>query len=240
MVARTAYRRENGLTMETLGLPVVMLMGLAFGAGPCNLTCLPYLGPVFLSAESGRMPWRTVLPFSAGRMTSYATLGLVAGLFGEVLANRVTGPYAGLLLGGATMLLGLSLLRRARRTACHRPVANDPAAPQPLLPATKPKLPSTVALFGMGAGMALNPCTPLATVLVAAAASGSGTTGLAMGLAFGLGAIVVPTLLFGYGVARFGRELRAQLSRLRQPLEHYAGIALLTIGTLTSIGWIKP
>ncbi len=39
----------------TLGFSAAMIMGLAFGAGPCNITCLPYLGPVFLGQEKNNM-----------------------------------------------------------------------------------------------------------------------------------------------------------------------------------------
>ncbi|QKQ25757.1 sulfite exporter TauE/SafE family protein [Candidatus Reidiella endopervernicosa] len=58
-----------------------LLIGFSYGAGPCNIACLPYLGPIFLSRESERLGrWGTILPFSAGRIFSYALLGTAAGL----------------------------------------------------------------------------------------------------------------------------------------------------------------
>ena len=72
--------------VETISLtiPTALFLGLAFGAGPCNLTCLPYLGPTFVASEgTANHAWRTVIPFSAGRLTGYSSLGLAAGFLGN-------------------------------------------------------------------------------------------------------------------------------------------------------------
>ena len=37
----------------SLSFGAALLLGLSFGAGPCNIACLPYLGPVFLSRGGG-------------------------------------------------------------------------------------------------------------------------------------------------------------------------------------------
>lgn len=44
------------MDISTLGFGAAFLMGLVFGAGPCTITCLPYLGPVFLAGE-GEESW---------------------------------------------------------------------------------------------------------------------------------------------------------------------------------------
>ena len=60
---------------------MAMLLGLVFGMGSCTIACLPYLGPVFIAAEGGvRQSWRIILPFSLGRLGSYASLATIAGL----------------------------------------------------------------------------------------------------------------------------------------------------------------
>jgi sulfite exporter TauE/SafE len=62
-----------------LSFGAALLLGLGYGAGPCNIACLPYLGPVFAATEGGiRGAWRTLLPFSLGRITGYALLGGLA------------------------------------------------------------------------------------------------------------------------------------------------------------------
>jgi cytochrome c biogenesis protein CcdA len=90
----------------------------------------------------------------------------------------------------------------------------------------------------MGLSMALTPCAPLGVVLFSATASGTAASGLALGICFGLGAIVVPSLVYGLGVSWFGARLREQLGPWRSRIERLsAGLLILTgvgqiLGTL--------
>lgn len=211
-----------------LGFFAALTMGLVYGAGACNVACLPYLGPVFLHEHSG---WRTVIPFSLGRLSGYASLGAVAGAAGSAATQLVDSSLAAWLLGGATVAAGLSLMRRKRGCSAK------PAGESVLRRAARP-LP--YSLFAMGAGMAFNPCLPLGTVLLAAAATAEAGAGAALGLAFGLGAVVVPALVFGALVARFGAQVRAHVAHWRGRLETGAGLSLIALGTVTLLGWIKP
>ena len=257
--------------VESAGLtvPMAMAMGLAFGAGPCNITCLPYLGPVLVAKEPSR-PWRTVLPFSLGRLVGYALLGLVAGFLGHALQAWIKSPVVGWLLGGATVAVGLSLLWRqllrsqwmgrwrAKRQVEQAVVSVSMSTALPILSTSvsekhvgekqacskqacgKPGVVLPGGLFMMGMGMALNPCAPLGTVLLAASATGSTLAGLGLGLGFGLGAVVIPTVLFVYGVAHFGRQLREHMSRWKPGLEISASALLILLGVGTVLGWIRP
>lgn len=65
----------------------------------------------------------------------------------------------------------------------------------------------------MGMGMALNPCAPLTTVILASATTASIYAGLSLGIGFGLGAVAIPTLIFTFGVAHFGTKIRTSLNR---------------------------
>jgi cytochrome c biogenesis protein CcdA len=219
-------------------LPLALLMGLAFGAGPCNVTCLPYLGPVLLRHDGDRRAWRSVLPFSLGRLTGYAGLGLAAGLAGRGLSQWLQSSLAAWLLGGATLLVGLSLWRRGSR--CRRPCANPTGTGGEISVAPPGPAPARGGLFAMGAGMALNPCLPLTTVLAAAAVSGNAAAGVGLGLAFGAGAVVVPTLVFGLAVAHLGSQLRQHLDHWRPHLERGAASLLMLLGFATLLGWVRP
>ena len=206
-----------------LGFTAVLLMGLVFGAGPCNVACLPYLGPVFLGPGRG---WAHVAAFSSGRLTGYVAVAAAAGALGQVATHA---------LEGRAVLL---LLRRKK--PCAGAKGGIPTeATVTLSPVRRPRL-LPVTLFGMGIGMALNPCVPLSTVLLAAAASASPWTGAWLGLGFGVGATVVPSLVFGWLVSHFGREVRAHVGHWLPRLEQGAGVLMISLGVFTMAGWVHP
>ena len=227
----------------TLSFGAAMLLGLSFGAGPCNIACLPYLGPVFMATDRGmRDSWQILLPFSLGRMFGYALLGTAAGWAGLLVQDWINEPWARWILGGATMVLALSILWQQRR---NRPVScaggdskRRNEARLRLAEKSNPLMPG--ALFGMGAGMALNPCAPLTTIILAAATTASALAGMSLGLGFALGAILVPTLVFATGVAHFGSQVRAHLKQSRGLLEKASVTLLILLGLGTAMGWITP
>jgi len=163
---------------------------------------------------------------------------------GSSLNEWFKSPVVGWILGGATILVGLSLLwKRKQKPATEVNVAvnfqttelnkiNTPSCvPSKSLPG---------GLFVMGAGMALNPCAPLATILIAASATGSAIAGLGLGLGFGVGAVLIPSVIFGIGVAHFGRQLRLHMEGWKSKLEITASALLIVMGIVTALGWIRP
>lgn len=237
---------SKGLTVEpvTLSISAALLIGLAFGAGPCNISCLPYLGPVFLAQEGGiRGSWRTIVPFSLGRMVGYTLLGVVAGSAGKVATGWLENRVAATVLGVITIVVGITVIWRGRKplNACAK---SEQSASESVVKmhrngnetggATLP-----MGLFGMGAAMALNPCVPLGTVLLASAATASPWAGGMLGFGFGVGAVLVPALFFGLLMAHFGAQIRQHLSRWRGVLEAGAGGMLIVLGTVTALGWVQ-
>jgi len=67
-------------------------------------------------------------------------------------------------------------------------------------------------------------------LIQSAAASGQAASGLLLGLGFGLGAIVVPSLVYGLGVAYFGARLREQLGPWRPRIEALSAGLLILVG----------
>jgi len=212
----------------TMTFSLAMAMGLIFGLGPCNIACLPYLGPVFLARDGGlRRSWRTIVPFSLGRLTGYTTLGLLAGLTGQIVDEQLDSPWVPMVLGGATILVGLSLLFSNKKvtSGCSSTSSSGKSSGKFHI---KKLLPN--GLFFMGVGMALNPCAPLGKVMLAASATTSAVAGSSLGLGFGLGAILVPALVFGVGMAYLGGQLREQLAQWRPILEKTSAILLILLG----------
>lgn len=238
----------------TLGFSAAMIMGLAFGAGPCNITCLPYLGPVFLGQEKTniRTSWKTIVPFSLGRITGYTLLGAIAGSFGLAATTWIEQGIAAQVLGVATILAGLYLLfgssLKANSCASHK--AHKPGDTSTVnfikqgtgkkTAAKKSTLYMTGSLFTMGTGMALNPCIPLVTILTVAASMATPEDGARLGIAFGLGAVVIPTLFFGLAVAYFSQQIKVHLKQWEKGLQRTSGVMLIFLGTFTALGWIQP
>jgi len=216
----------------TMTFSLAMGMGLLFGMGPCNISCLPYLGPVFLARDGGlRHSWRTIVPFSLGRLSGYTLLGLFAGLTGQIIDKRLDSPWVPMILGGATVLVGLSLLFSSKpMTGCSStPATNRWFGKRHFGLNIKRFLPD--GLFFMGFGMALNPCAPLGKVMLAASATTSAVAGFSLGLGFGLGAILVPAIVFGIGMAYVGGQLRAQMAEWRTTLERTSAVLLIFMGS---------
>lgn len=224
-----------------VGLPMAFALGLVFGMGPCLLSCLPYLGPVFLGLGDGgmRQSWRVLLPLSLGRLCAYGALGAVSGWFGLQVADQMHAPSVQLSLGCALSMVGWVLWRRAGLGACAvprpavQPIRWMPrATPQPTPASLLPG-----GLFLMGLGMTLNPCAPLGVVLFSAAASASVLDGMGLGLGFGLGAITVPSVIYGVGVAYMAARLRQQLGRWLPWLERASAALLLLTGLKLLLVW---
>lgn len=235
----------------TLGFSAALLMGLAFGAGPCNITCLPYLGPIFLGQQNNslRSSWKTIVPFSLGRLTGYMMLGAVAGSFGLAATSWIEDGIAGRILGVATILAGILLLKGKlfRSRQCSVKQSKQAGSESPVVfsgkgkAVNKPKsgIYLSLSLFGMGTGMALNPCVPLITVLTVAAAMATPVDGARLGLAFGLGAVIIPTLFFGLAVAYFSQQIKENMQQWQHSLERMSGFMLIFLGSFTALGWIQ-
>ncbi len=235
----------------TIGFSAALLMGLAFGAGPCNITCLPYLGPVFLGQEKNNMrtSWRTIIPFSMGRLTGYTILGTIAGSFGLATTQWIEEGIAGQVLGIATIIVGLYLLfgTFSKKKSCASHHESDLIEAKPIIfnKTIQPKeekkstLYLTLSLFSMGTGMALNPCIPLVTILTVAASMATPIDGAKLGIAFGLGAVVIPTLFFAFAIAYFSQQIKEHLRQWGKTLERLSGFMLIFLGTFTSLGWVQ-
>lgn len=216
------------MPLETVvGIPMALSLGLMYGLGPCLVSCLPYLGPVFLARDFGvSRSWRIVLPLSIGRLAGYSGLGFAAGLAGQTMADGATAPLIRVLVGSAALMVGTALLWRTPACAVAgggpEPLRRlDRVEPRPLLPG---------GLLLMGLSMALTPCAPLSVVIFSAATGASSTYGMSLGLAFGLGAIMVPSLVYGLGVAYLGTQLREQLGAWRPRIERLSAALLIFTG----------
>jgi sulfite exporter TauE/SafE len=200
------------------------IIGLSFGASACLFTCIPTLGVVLLSQnigakETSLQTWR----FNAGRMSAYALLTSVSGFVGASLVGLLEIGHANLIFAAMLLFSAALLWRTGKVTGCSSTQSKQTRA----------------GLFGIGFAMGLRPCAPLAGVIAASAVTGSATYGLLLGLSFGAGAIIVPQLVFGYGLGRAGSEIRSQFMGRQQQLARVGASVLGFVGVGVGMGWVS-
>ncbi|MDD5057559.1 MAG: sulfite exporter TauE/SafE family protein [Sideroxydans sp.] len=239
--------------------PMAAALGFAYGMGPCLISCAPFLGPVFLASDGGiKKSWKLILPLSLGRLTAYGAFGLVVGAAGHYVKGAITADSVRLVVGCAVLMMGLALLLRKTEKVCttaavhpisfspDNSLGRKPSVGASLLANSKYNFASKLAptrtllpggLYLMGIGMALSPCAPLNVVLFSAGMSGSAAGGLWLGLSFGLGAIVVPAIVYGVGMAYLGTQLREQLQSWRPKIERLSALLLVAVGISNLARW---
>lgn len=206
-----------------ISLQMALALGLLYGMGPCLVGCLPLLGPVYLGLGGGlARSWSVLWPVSLGRLSAYTGFGLAVGLAGGLASEAVSPKAISILAGLGTLLVGAALIPRPGKMTCKSGCEDVHS----LLPG---------GLFLMGYSMALAPCGPLTAVLLAAAATGSATNGALLGLAFGVGAVAVPSLVLGIGVSYVTDRLREKLGQARKYAEWATACLLMANGLFTLI-----
>ncbi len=200
------------------------IIGLSFGAGACMFTCIPTLGVMLLAQdidakEVAHQTWR----FNAGRMSAYTALAAISGLLGASLTGLLNMAYANWIFAVMLLVSAVILWRKGRVAGCSGGAGKEVRA----------------GLFGMGLAMGLRPCAPLAGVMAAAAATGSVSSGVLLGLSFGAGAIIVPQVVFGIGMGMAGREIRSQLVGRQQQLARVGSSILAVVGVGVGMGWVS-
>jgi thiol:disulfide interchange protein DsbD len=250
--------------------------------GPCLISCLPFLGPVFLASDGGiKKSWKIILPLSLGRLTAYSAFGATVGMAGHYVKDTITTDSVRIVVGCAVLMMGLALLLRRTEMQCtsstvtlqrmdeiqnrkishrehrghresrvqsffHRLTRQAPRIFSVISvfsvannvfrnPGTRTLMPG--GLFLMGIGMTLSPCAPLGIVLFSASMTGSAAGGLLLGLSFGLGAIVIPAIAYGIGMAYLGTQLREQLQHWRPKIERVSALLLVAVGISNLARW---
>jgi cytochrome c-type biogenesis protein len=216
----------DDLAAGQVTLTTIWLLGVSMGLTACTVTCLPFMGTWALGRASGqREAFLHTGVFLAGRVTTYTVLAMLAGAVGSGLAQALGGASGNALIGGASIVAGLWLLRKPAGSTCAVP----PAPTFAPIHIQRKKADSLPPLF-LGAALSLTPCVPLASLLALAAHAGSAAQGASYGLAFGLGAAMTPLLVLVPLAGRLGRELRAGRAWLARWLLWSAAAVLIVLG----------
>lgn len=191
----------------------IFLLGLAYGATVCSLSCLPWLGPYLLGCGDGfRDGLAGALFFMLGKTVSYTIFGALAGLLGQVMTMSADQQrlIPGLALIGAALLLPLM----SKESCRHRPVTAEKRG----------------SLLMLGMATSLTPCPPLAAILVLAAGGGSWLAGAAYGLLYGGALMVSPLLIAGGGLALIGRQIRRECGGFKPWLQGASMLIMVVMG----------
>jgi sulfite exporter TauE/SafE len=204
------------------------IMGLALGWGACLPFCAPVLLPYIAATRKGwRQGLKISLAFSFSRVVSYIILGLASAGLGHYVVERFYETKAGLLVqvtaGIFITLLGIIILvgRPGHLRSCpggkrHMPCAGSQGVGE-------------MSLLGLLIGFA--PCMPLLGLLTYIAFNTRNLLqGASLGLAFGLGTVFSPLLLFG---SLTGAVVRPLFNKplLYKIFSRACGVILIYLGT---------
>ena len=202
-----------------------LLSGLALGAGPCSLFCLPILIPYVAGTREGWVEsLRATLAFSLLRLSAYTLLGLGAGFSGELLINLLGGTefvfYIWIMGGFFVSLLGALILLGGEPKLAYCRI---------LMRYTIDDSLKSMGLLGFIVG--ITPCAPLLGILTYIALSvKSPLVGAFYALCFGLGAsVITPIMVLGI-VAGVAPRLIFKNPRIYEIFKRSCGLLLLLMG----------
>jgi cytochrome c-type biogenesis protein len=130
-----------------------------------------------------------------------------------------------IVLGSFTILMGIFMLYSAlNRTKKACSTSN---------PTLLEKLSSTKAgLFGIGILISINPCSALMSLVAFSANSISFANAASMGISFGIGAVLVPFLFYGFFLSTLIRGLLIEFKSYAKAIEIAASLLLVTVGII--------
>ncbi len=224
------------LVLELFANPYLnsLAIGFLFGLGTCTVSCLPYIAGYIASVGANfRRSISITLIFNLGRIVSYAIIGVLIGAFGGLVrffADETTlnmlQNYSVIVLSIVTILIGISLLYKSRKTSCD--------CNQSLL---NPKWLTNrfdMGAFTLGLSRGLIFCPPLITLLISSVLLANPIGSVTIAVLFGLGTTISPMLLIG-GVTGW---LLSKAPLLRNYIAYAGAIIIILLGVITLISSI--
>ena len=218
--------------MESISLFSLFLIGLSSGATACMLSCMPFLTPLLMThSKNMKQATQIVLPFSLGRIFSYTLIAMAASMSSAFVKNILDdNTLFQLLLGTVTMFMGIFLLLRIlgnRAKHCHAS------------PCHSQNVKGTLGIFGIGVLVSLNPCAPIVTLIALSANTTVWSSAACYGLSFGLGAVLVPFILYTFIVGTIVQGLIEQFRKYVKWIEVFAAGLLIVTGIMVFAGKIS-
>lgn len=214
-----------------------LAVGLLYGLVFCTPSCLPYLASYIAGIGADFQKGVIVtLIYNIGRVTAYALIGGLIGIFNGVFRFGVNDSslaafqqYSSYGFGIVTIIIGITILSKSRLIPHDcAPERNKSAE----LKKTGRRL--DVRAFSLGFSRGLIVCPPLATLLLYSVAFTTPIDSFFVAVLFGLGTALSPMLLLG-GVTGW---LLNKAPLFRKWLSIAGGGILVVLGILTLISTI--
>ena len=174
-----------------------LALGLLYGLTFCTTACLPYLVSYIAGIKAGFRKGVTVTAiYNAGRITAYAIIGTLIGLFKTVVSDTVFSSYqkySSIIFGLVVIIIGISIFFKKSSKTC---VAKS-VEPQGILKSVKQRF--DVRAFSMGFIKGFVLCPPLIALLLYAVTISQVNLTL-IAIFFGLGTALSPLLFLGGAV----------------------------------------
>lgn len=218
--------------MQSITFFSLFIVGLSYGATACMFSCMPFLSPLLVNnSNSIRESIAVILPFSLGRIFAYTMIAVIAlsgaGFVKAVLDDNTVFQ---LVLGLFTLFMGLIMLYRIFNS--KKSCSSNTSIPNKLNK-------NIFGLFAIGALISINPCAPLLTLITLSANSTSIAHATGMGISFGIGAVLVPFLFYGFFLSTVIRGLLIEFKSYAKIIEIMASLLLIMVGVLILNGQIR-
>lgn len=226
----------------TLDAAFYFTTGLLMSLGHCTGMCGPLVSAYAVAqcnaCPTGRKPGLVnFLTYNAGRISSYAAIGLALGLVGSAARlgeGQQIQAWLALAVGALMLLLGLGLtgwLPTQRWVESSRLAGLVVGRMRGLLTAQDPG-----RRYLLGVGNGLLPCGPVYVMAVGTLAAASPWLGAGAMALYGLGTVPVMVAL-GLGAGRLGPALQRRLTGLGAAVVLLLALQLGLRGAAT-LGWI--
>jgi thiol:disulfide interchange protein DsbD len=175
--------------------------GLLYGLAVCTASCLPYLASYIAGIGAGfRKGLGITMIFNGGRVTAYALIGCVVGLFSGLfrlfISNTALSPfqtYSSLAFGIVTIIIGASIILKLR-SPCECNTQNGKTV---VAPAKVGRFGFDYTAFTLGLSRGLILCPPLMALLIYSLPFSTPLGSVGLAVLFGLGTALSPMLLLG-------------------------------------------
>ena len=221
------------ISVQNITFFSLFVIGFSYGSTACMFSCMPFLSPLLVNNSNNiREAVNIVLPFSLGRVFTYTLIAITAfssaGLAKAILNDNTVFQ---LTLGAFTLFMGLFML--------YRIVKKDKKSCSSNAPMPNTHASGKFGLFGIGALVSINPCAPVLTLITLSASSASLSNAVGMGISFGLGAVLVPFLFYGFFLSNIIRGLLIEFKSYARIIEIMASLLLIIVGVLIFNGQIR-